>query len=83
MQTNPERGTFQQTGKGLEEESKMSASRFQFPIVYPEGGTQSRNTFTNTFNQSSLLHDQYLNFTELCFITTVNPSGHAGDAMIR
>ena len=35
MQMNPERGTLQQTSKGLEEESKMSASRFLLPIVYP------------------------------------------------
>ena len=35
MQTNPERGTIQQASYVLEEESKMSASRFLLPIVYP------------------------------------------------
>ena len=34
MQMNPERGTLQQTSQGLEEVSKMSASRFLLPTVY-------------------------------------------------
>ena len=59
MQTNPDRGTLQQTSEGPEAVSKMSASRFMLPTVYPVGRLRSEDTIrrpmiTHTIDQFML-----------------------------